>query len=234
MNSAHLYISAIILIFICSCTKKEYPNPEPIDSIVIRNIRGMVFNNCTDSGLADIPLFLNVYSDNDLVKKYSAISGDSGKFFFDHVEMHTSPLYSYDIFIPSKSGFVVPRRSETGFDGTRMTFSTAESYLFLRPQVTPRIYYLNFHFEREKESNIDSLHFTASQEIFHNNVPDLPHILKARIFKNSNNGSGNWGGGYPSGKYKIEITKWKGKDFIIEKDEMYIKFQDSLTHVIEW
>ena len=84
------------LIFFASCKKDK-------DMVTTHKVKGMVFNNCTDSGLANVTVYLNI-SDGKNINTVQTISDALGNFTFDNVQIHSASNYKYAIYIPSKSG----------------------------------------------------------------------------------------------------------------------------------
>src|SRR5688572_12507044 len=110
----------------------------------MQKINGVVFNNCTDSGLAKVTVFLRTYRDGNLYEEQNTVSGTEGSFRFEKVSIHSSDDYSYAIYIPGKSGYGAQTPEYCGFTGTTLYFSKNESSLLLKPRVTPKYLFLTY------------------------------------------------------------------------------------------
>ncbi len=81
-------ITIIACLFIFACCKKDK------DQIILHDIKGMVYNNCTDSGLANVTVYLKDGKGLNL----STVSDAVGNFIFRGVDIHSSSQYNYNIY----------------------------------------------------------------------------------------------------------------------------------------
>ena len=81
-------ISFLVLLYGARCNKKIAN-----DQVSYRDINGVVLNNCTDSGMAGVKVFLKASKENLLIEERSAMSADQGKFLFSNVEVHSNEEY---------------------------------------------------------------------------------------------------------------------------------------------
>ena len=206
------------------------------DIITKHPITGMVYNNCTDSGLAGVKVFLETFKDDKtLVQQRETISGEGGKFEFAEAEIHSNDRYNYALHIESKSGTAAKLPEHCGFDGTTMYFFNHEVDMEFRPRVTPR--FLNCCFQLLPPTNVqkpDSICIIPVQNIFHKNVPDLPYT--GWIGPNGLLGGNKtcaWGN-YPMGLWHLKIEKWKDGIYSVKHDSIYLDWKDIKTYTVEW
>ena len=189
----------------------------------------MVFNNCTDSGLANVTVFLEDGQGLNL----STVSGANGNFSFDNVKMHSNAKHDYVIYIPSKSGTNATTFEYCGFDGTRMYFNHDEADIFFMPRVKP--FYLFFTVYCKPlniSSQSDSIVFHSYQYVLHKNKPSDVYYWGGGGYGDrqySNNG-----GGYPMGKYIIEMDIWKSGVHTTRKDSVYLGWGANTSYTINW
>lgn len=218
-----IFVCLLIGGFIVSCKKQK-------DSISQHDIKGMVFNNCTDSGLANVTVFLQDGQGLNL----STVSGANGDFSFNNIQIHSNTKYEYVIYIPSKSGTNATTFEYCGFDGTRMYFNHDEADFFLKPRVTPRFLFFGFIYGNSSTGNPnDSINIISYQPIFHKNVPDYPYSLNAKFLGTSPPPVGIIAG-YPMGKYIIDIDKWVNSVHTTKKDSVYLGWGANTTYTINW
>ena len=98
MKKENYILGILLLLFLVSACRKE------ADNVTQQAINGMVYNQCTDSGLANIPVYFQIYEDNNLIQNTGTTSGINGAFSFANMGIHSNSKYSYSIYIPSKSG----------------------------------------------------------------------------------------------------------------------------------
>lgn len=228
MKSLTIFSLFVLLIF-TECKKDK-------DIVATKNINGAVYNNCNDSGLANVTVFLQDGQGLNI----STVSGSDGSFSFSNVKIHSDSKFDYVIYIPSKSGTNATTFENCGFDGTRLYFSHEQTDLFFKPRVTPR--YLTFDVYCNKTVPTDSndyIMFTCTNYIFHKNVQDYP-------FKWSGGGYGapkgqfntanyfNGSGGYPMGKYIIDIDIWKNNIHTTKRDSAYLTWGANSSYTINW
>ncbi len=149
------------LFFFVQCKREK-------DTISTHDIKGMVFNNCTDSGLANVTVYLQDNKGLNL----STVSDANGNFIFSGVKIHSSDKYSYGLNIPSKSGIGATTFEYAGFNGESINFSSNDADDFFKLKVTPK--YLNFqvYFNKTIITNVnDSIVCYFSNNTFHKNVP---------------------------------------------------------------
>ena len=228
MNFKLLIATNLVCLFF-SCVKD--PKQPEQDEIHPQMLRGMVFNQCTDSGLAGVRVFLEVFYKEKLLQKFETVSGDSGKFFFKDAPIHSSDKYTYAIHIPSKSGTNAKNSKDASFLGITIYFSRDETKTFFKAQVIPGFLYLNFHSNASFPIHSpDSINIFMHQAIFHKNRPDLPY---SGTLTSSSSLAGTIGD-YPMGMWTFEIKKWKNGIYIHSWDSLYMGWGDTKTYTVNW
>jgi hypothetical protein len=217
-----LYILLFSILFSC---KKD------ADEISKQTISGMVYNQCTDSGMANVEVFLKINRDNSSIQSIKTVSGLDGLFSFPNIDLHKNDKYSYVIFIPSKSGINGGGGTEVGFNGSSIGFKFSEASTFFKPKVIPCFFSLCY------ESNIefpilgpDSLYIYFEQKIYHKNIPYMPYngtiSNNSTIYMCTQN--------YPMGLWNVTIDKWKGGLHTTELDSIYLDWGATKTYTFNW
>lgn len=225
-----LLASIAVFFFFAHCRKKEK------DEITQHDIKGMVYNNCTDSGLANVTVYLKDGQGLDL----STVSDASGNFIFPGVKIHSHSKYTYNIYIPSKSGDNATTFEYCGFIGTSLFFNYNESDLFFKPRVTPRYLKFDIYCVKSPTTSItDSILFYCSNLTFKKNVPDYPYRwggggYGAASIQHPAISYYNISGNYPMGKYIIDIDKWISGVHTITKDSIYLDWGANKTYTLNW
>lgn len=225
MKNLFLVILACLLLSV-SCKKEK-------DIITPRVINGRVYNNCTDSGLAGVSVYLKIIKDNSEYKSYKMVSGTDGNFSFSNVEIHSSSNYSYVIYIPSKSGEQATTPEYCRFDGTEIYFNSSEFDVFFKPRVTPGFLLLKVYYSSLTATSNDTVITNFSQNIFQKNVPMLPYSLNGGAYGNTPLLFDHYGN-YPMGKYNITIESWKSGLYTIKKDSIYLGWGSTNTYTVNW
>jgi hypothetical protein len=222
------WMSFCLLFALFSCSKCEKR-----DIIARKPVKGMVFNNCTDSGLANIKVYLQTFKGNSLVNSQEAVTGQEGNFAFD-ADIHSSDKYSYAIHIPSKSGGVSGGFTEAGINGTTMYFSNGESDIFMRPKVTPKFLVINlFQIKNNLSVHTDSIRTMFYQLKYHANSNDMPYSFGIGSYGNEPLLAGNVGN-YPMGLYFILTDKWINGSHSEDKDSIYLNWGAQKTYTVFW
>ena len=211
------------LVFL-SCKKEQ-------DTVSVHDIKGMVFNNCTDSGLAKVTVFLKDGQGLNL----STVSDAIGNFKFNAVSIHSSSEYSYAIYIQSKSGNIgsAPTIDNCAFRGATLYFNYDEADLFFKPRVIPAFYRCAFYcIKNPTTDKNDSIIFYAKNYTVHKNVTDYVWIIKGQAY-------GippyfNQSGDDPMGKYILEIDMWKSGVHTTRKDSIYLPWGADTSYTINW
>ena len=230
------YIVVLLGLIVFSCKKQAELSGEALDrdSIIYKDIKGKVYNLCTDSGLAGIKVYLEIYDRKGLHTKYNQISGINGEYIFENVELHTNPEYNYSLYIPSKSGFSAKDRESCGIKGGSLSFDLEDTETLLQTNVIPSFIYMNIYFVRDAtgpETDTVRVHF--EQNTYHKNVPDFPHAFGGDTYGSRKYFKGGVGN-YPMGLYDVTIDTWKGGLHERKYDKLYIPYGDTAAYVVHW
>jgi hypothetical protein len=222
---SNIYLFALLFITACSKCKK--------DIIIEKSIKGMVYNDCTDSGLAAVPVYFQTLKKGSLNNSVETISGVNGSFNFSNAQIHDNDDYSYAIHIPSKSGGISATYTEVAFNGTTMYFSKDQSEEFLRPHVRPSFLKLTLICQTLPGSPQDSIYFVLSQLTYHKNKPDMPFELPGGAFGDKSQYFNEYVH-YPMGLYTITIDKWKSGIHTKDTQTVYIEWGGNRTYTLNW
>lgn len=167
MKKSTAYLNKLLLllfiatVFLASCKKDN-------DVVTNRNIHGQVYNMCTDSGLANITVYLNVVTASSSYSA-SAVSAADGSFTFSNVQVHSSSSYTYNLYIPSKSG--IGNGPEIGFDGLDADINKSHITEVLKCNVAPHAQYWQLYFPNTLFTANDTFTMTLEQRTIHKNMP---------------------------------------------------------------
>lgn len=215
--------------------------------MTVQVINGMVFNNCTDSGLANVTVYLNI-NDGSSTSSRQTLSDANGNFSFDGVSIHSSSKYSYAIYIPSKSGYISSGGpTEIGINGTTLNFNYDEVGVFFKPRVTPKFLFCGFYCTTNKTSLSDSIIYKCSQYIYHKNNSNEIFSFGGEVASAYGDYLGTVNvpdpnivtyyspmGNYPMGKYIIEMDIWKSGVYTTRMDSVYLGWGSNTTYTINW
>lgn len=215
---------ALFFIFFMNCKKDR-------DIVTKHDLKGMVVNNSTDSGLANVTVYLT----NGRKKLLNTVTDAHGNFCFPNVDIHSNEKYNYSIYIESFSGGISsnPALTEIGITGTQMYFKPEEANVFFKPRVTPLFLLSQIFCNKTPFTTVnDSIIFYCTNNTFHKNVPNEPYQWGGAGY-----GSGNYNnnvGGYPMGKYNLEIMMWKSGVYSTKKDSIYLGWGANTSYTINW
>jgi hypothetical protein len=165
-----IFVCLLIVVMYVSCKKEK-------DTITQHDIKGMVFNNCTDSGLANVTVYLQDGQGLNL----STVSGVNGNFSFNNVQIHSSTKYNYALYILSKSGINAQTFEYCGFGGTVLGFNYNEVDVFFKPRVIPACLFYRIECNPIViTSRTDSIRY---------------HLYQYTLHKNDIDAGYTWGGG---------------------------------------
>ncbi len=215
------FIVTVCIFFFAHCKKDT-------DTVTQHDIKGMVYNNCTDSGLANVTVF---FKDGQGLNS-SVVSDGVGNFNFPNVSINDNSKYTYSIYIPSKSGIGATTPEYCGFNGTTLGFNYNEADMFFKPRVTPKYLYFCMDFNPSVTiPNGDSISVYYYQKTFHKNVPTLPYDGTVGKYGIYDPGCGS---NYPMGLWHLEIKKWKSSVYTFVKDSVYLTWGANTTYTINW
>ncbi|HEX7413458.1 MAG TPA: hypothetical protein VF411_05380 [Bacteroidia bacterium] len=150
--------------FISNC-KKDSSN----DTITTQTIHGQVYNLCTDSGLANVTVYL--YTNGLGSGNYiSTVSGANGNFTFGNVQIHSSSDYSYSLNIPSVSG--IGGGTQPAIDGSAIAINKSNLNQSFILNVVPHASNMRLYFPNGTHLTAnDTFVLTIQQNTFHTNSP---------------------------------------------------------------
>jgi len=243
MGNIKIILTGVCLVFILATCKKDKEQ----DVVTRQELKGMVYNNCTDSGLAGVKVYLRTYKDNKGIASMETVSDANGDFSFTDAELHSSSKYSYAIYIPSISGIGANNPELSVFNGTTIYFTGKEvnANTFLRPKVTPGFFnfcYTINHVDTIKSPDSISIYF--EQKTLRKNVPNSTYGYP----ENSINGKGKMVSNIPPivstagscmgsrwmGKWHVTVEKIKSGIYSFTQDSIYISWKGSNSYTINW
>jgi hypothetical protein len=196
----------------------------------------MVFNTCTDSGLAGLKVYLKMYYRKKEFADYTTTSDAAGNYTFANVEIHADQDYEQCVHIPSKSGDNARDFETCGILGTSMWFTFEEADVFMKPRVRPSFIYFAFYFPRQQTTVAsDSIIARFEQRTYHKNVPDYPYKFGAGSTGDRSGYTSHWGiGNYPMGLYHIRVDKWINGQLTRWNDSVFVNYGDTSAYVVHW
>ena len=214
------YLLLLVLLALISCKKK--------DTITHATIHGQVYNQCTDSGLANITVY--IYENNNSIAQTT--SGTNGNFTFTNVAIHSSSDYSYQVYIPAISGI----GGAAGFQVNDVSFtSTNTSQFFVvdvvpsfgdlcftsnitSPIISPDSFFVLFKQKKIATSSISPyVTYTLGTSSYHF-IPSHSYCM----------------GDYVMGLWNITIDKWKSGVHTTTNDSIYLSYGATKTYTLNW
>jgi len=222
-----------------SCKKDSSSN----DTVTTQTIHGQVYNLCTDSGLANCTVFLNINNSTGGGSTLQTISGANGMFSFANVQIHSNSDYTYDLEVQDNTaGGYQPDidGNDVGIDKSKI------SQTWMIP-VIPIADYWRLYFPSSITSAIYSDTFTLvlQQNILHKNVPSINYSMTLAVcpcptptptawapINNIGNISGYW-----MGMWYSTLNKTHNGVHTITRDSFYIPWVPphlSIADTIPW
>ena len=220
-------MTVISSLFCITCKREK-------NTVSIQDIKGTVMNNCNDSGLANVIVYLNV--DNSKTSHlYQVLSDKDGHFIFKNVSVYNNTKYTYSVYVPSKSGGLSsnPALTEVGITGEIIDFTYQEAATDFILHVTPKYQYFTIYCNKVPVSSIaDSVSFRCYNFNFHKNVTDLPYSWGGGGYGNGS--YTNNSGIYPMGKYHIYIETWVNSVHSYRQDSIYLNQGAQVSYTLNW
>jgi hypothetical protein len=218
------------LILIC-CRKKGIDAEDKAGYVVVN---GIVFNTCTDSGLANIKVYFLTFKEQKKVGEGSeTVSDNGGNFKFPQMKIFEGDAYSYIIYIKTIGGDNAPQPEYTRFDGITIVIDKNDVSKFVTAKVTPGFFRCHTAYTSQVLDPNDSIHLKFQQKTFMKNVPDLPNA-----FYSASNGMAGTGtltaSNFPMGFYDITINKWRNGTHTISYDSIYLGMAEEKIKYINW
>jgi len=241
MKKLKILIPVILLSLYFAACRKDKPHitpnePAAADILEKKDVKGMVYNLCTDGGLGGITVYLEIYKEKDLIFKTSQVSDEQGFFTFPQVGLHSSSLFKHSLYIPSKSGIGAKNKETCGIMGGSLAFSVLDADKLLQPRVIPSFIYIAFYFPRQQvTTGSDSIIARFAQNTYHKNVPDYPYTFGDGSIGTQNGYTGHTSvGNYPMGLYHIVVDKWVSGVHTQWKDSLFTNYGDTAAYVVHW
>ena len=224
----NLVVIVFILFLFGSCKKDD-------DTVTKQTINGEVYNLCTDSALANVQVFLNISNNNTLIQSLSTTSGTNGTFSFPNVDIHSNSSYSYNLYIPSTSGYA---GLDIGFNGDNIEIDKSNLGKKYILHVAPCFKDLYFQINPSVVITYpDSINIFFEQNIIHKNQPSSPYCFNVE--------TSGIQGGYPyyskfclgnywMGNWNITINKWKSGVHTTLQDSVYVGWGATNTYIVNW
>ena len=238
-NKYLYYMKCFSLLCICvglftlSC-KKDGAN----DTITNQTIHGQVYNLCTDSGLANVTVFLNINNSNGGRSTLQTVSGANGMFSFANVQIHSNSDYSYNLEVQDNS---IGGGNILAIDGTEVGINKGNLNQSYGLNVIPhcKVWHIYLPAGTNITSN-DTFALTLQQNIYHKNVigtgtnwqlidhfPPAPQPpYPANYIDITYN--------YWMGWWHTTLDKTKNGLHIIKTDSFYVGWGATVTDTIPW
>ncbi len=163
-------VNCILIFFILFAASCKKDKDTDADTVTTQTIHGQVYNLCTDSGLANVTVFLNINNSAGGGSTMQTVSGANGMFSFANVQIHSNNDYTYDLEVQSNTaGGYQPdiNGNVVGIDKSKIS----QTWLI---NVLPIADYWRLYFPSSITAAIYSDTFTLviQQNIFHKNVPN--------------------------------------------------------------
>ena len=212
----------VVTLLLTFCVRKSMDNKHPVSK---ETIRGMVINNCTDSGLAGAEVLLKISDKDGLVFQTKTLSDNNGEFAFPDIEIDHSNDYTNSVQIPNST--------QPELNGTTMYFEAEQSAVYMNARVSPKFAFLNTMCQNNFIDPNDSIKIKYHQKVFARNVPGMPNT-----FFSGEHGSVETSikgmNSFPMGLYNITIYKWRGGSYSVTFDSIYMGWGDTKTYTVNW
>ncbi|MBS1646443.1 MAG: hypothetical protein JST67_03780 [Bacteroidetes bacterium] len=169
MIKAVKYVLLVIVLLLYVACKKNGG-----DSISTHTIHGQVYNLCTDSGMANITVYLK--ENGNTIAQMN--SGTGGSFSFSNVQIHSNDEYVYELYIDSKSGI-----GDVGFQGDDEEIIKTGIDNPFTLYVVPCTLNWQIYFPASISASIynDTFTLIVQQKIYAKNVPNGVNTLTMAI-----------------------------------------------------
>lgn len=197
-----------------------------VDTISTQTIHGQVFNVCTDSGLANIPVYLQENGTNIA----QTVSGANGNFSFANAKTHSSGDYNYALCVYSHGA------ASPAIDGASvpvMNFPTTLNYVV---KVRTRLYSWSTYFKNTTFLPTDTFSYVVQQNVFHKNVPydnswmvsqgSVCSYCPTNILDDMSN--------FPSGMWRVTLNRTKNGVHTTQTDSFYVGWGVTKTDTLLW
>ena len=219
MKTTLYFLFIWFLVFAFGCKKDA-------DVISTQTIHGQVFNVCTDSGLANIPVYLQ----ENGINIAQTVSGANGNFSFINAKTHSSGDYNYALYVYSHGA------ASPAIDGASvpvMNFATTLNYVV---KVRTRLYSGSTYFRNTTFLQTDTFSYVLQQTIFHKNVPydDSWQVSQSSPCNYCpTNYMGNISN-FPSGMWRVTLYRTKNGVHTTQTDSFYVGWGVTRVDTLLW
>jgi hypothetical protein len=217
---------AVLCVFglvLASSCKKDAAN----DTITTQTIHGQVYNLCTDSGLVNCTVFLNINNSASGGSTLQTVSGTNGMFSFANVQIHSSSDYSYDLEVK----YIYPSGSQPAIVGIDLELNKSNIVPQYILGVVPNFHDWYLCFPAGTITTNDTFTVTLQQNIFHKNAPQNPSYQL--IYPCPSNAIANLGN-FPMGWWHTTLNKTHNGMHTITTDSFYVGWGATVTDTIPW
>lgn len=206
---------------ICSCKKEER---------VLQTIRGEVYNLCTDSTMAGIPVYL-AGGTNGVQFKLKTYTDKNGQFKFENVELRST--YEYAIYVPTEYSPIDIYHNPAEFYGqgdiVYFLMKQINSSTYIPLKVEPQFNSLKIILP--KISSPDSCYIRFYQPVFHKNKPEYPWQL---VYRSNYYWPDTTHDAQRMGLWKIDLYKYKNGILSYSRDSIYLFYKGNATYTLTW
>jgi hypothetical protein len=198
------------------------------DVINTVTVHGQVYNICNDSGLANIPVYLQ----ENGVNIAQTLSGANGGFSFTDAKMHSSGAYTYVIYVYSRGA------ASPAIDGASVqvpNFATTTNYLV---KVMPRFYEWRVFCLNTTFLSSDTFSVVFKQNVVHPNLTNANDNVWTvtngcpcgfNPEKNLANLSN-----FPAGMWQVTLTRTKNGLQTTQTANIYVGWGDTQNDTLSW
>lgn len=226
-----LAVLCVLGFALASSCKKDAAN----DTITTQTIHGQVYNLCTDSGLVNCTVFLNINNSASGGSTLQTVSGTNGMFSFANVQIHSSSDYTYDLEVQDNP---LACCGKPGIDGAGVGINKSNLTQTYVLNVTPHFNSWNLYFPNTLFTASDTFVMTYQQNTYHKNVTgaytnwqlvdNCPCPITTPTHKSA--GFDN----YWMGWWQVTYNKTTNGVHTIKTDSFYVGWGATVIDTIPW
>lgn len=155
-----------MLVFTISCKKDK-----DTDLVTTQTIHGQVYNLCTDSGLENVTVNLNINNSGGS-SSLNTISNSNGDFSFSNVQINSNSKYTYNLEVASVSGI---GGASYAINGANIEIDKESLNQFFSLKVAPHANNWRLYLPASITAAIynDTFTLTLQQKTLHKNDPSI-------------------------------------------------------------
>jgi hypothetical protein len=224
MTNILKYTFLFCLLTTFACKKK--------DTVSNHTVSGQVYNLCTDSGMANITVY--VRENGGVIAQ--TISSANGNFVLNNMPVHSNTDYKYEVYIPSVNG--AGTGPEIGIDGFYLILDKTKMEPSVVCNVVPHLKAWNLYFPFGTTLTVaDTFTLVLQQNVFHKNNSSGKNVITVcnspTIVPPSSNYIGSIND-YPMGWWYSTLGKIKNGTHTITTDSFYVGYGVIKTDTIPW